>query len=52
MENKVYESEMIWNFSTILGTFVAIFNILLMLLIFYFVFRLYRKVSCFLERKQ
>jgi hypothetical protein len=51
MENKVQESELVWNTDTIISTVMAGFNILLMLLIFYFVYKLYRKVSDFLERK-
>lgn len=50
MEDKVYESELVWNADTILSTLLAAFNILLMLLIFYCVFRLYIAVIRYLDK--
>jgi Na+/alanine symporter len=51
MENKVYESDLVWNFDTVISSLMAVFNIVLMLLIFYFVYKIYRKISNFLDKK-
>lgn len=51
MENKVYESDLVWDYDTVISTLMAVFNIVLMLLIFYFIYKIYRKKSHFLDRK-
>jgi len=50
MQLKVYESELVWNATTIISTVVALFNILLMLFIFYFAYKLLGKVIDFLKK--
>lgn len=51
MENKVYELDTIWNKAYILNTLWEFFNILLLLIIIYYVFKLYRKVIKYLDSK-
>jgi uncharacterized membrane protein len=50
MENKVYETETIWNIAYILNSLWQIFNILLLIIIVYYLIKLYRKLIKYLDR--
>ncbi len=50
MEDKVFQSERVWNWQFIMGSLFDLLNLVLFIVIIYFIVKLYRKVIKFLDK--